>query len=189
MKSIGLPHTRFYGKYRGQVANNKDPMNLGRLQVRVPTVLGTNTLNWALPCVPYAGTQVGFLAIPPENANIWVEFEGGDVNYPIWSGCFWSEGQMPEGFDLVETKFFKTQSATLKLNDTPQAGGITLEIASPAVSGIMVLQMNSEGIKVSVNDMATLQLSEAGIQLQNGAQSIMLTEASVSINEGVLEII
>ena len=68
---------------------------LGRVQVSVPAVLGDGRLSWAMPCVPYAGSQVGFFAIPPVGANVWVEFEGGDPDYPIWSGCFWGTGEVP----------------------------------------------------------------------------------------------
>ena len=32
---------KYYGKYRGFVASNKDPAQLGRLQLRIPSVLGT----------------------------------------------------------------------------------------------------------------------------------------------------
>jgi uncharacterized protein involved in type VI secretion and phage assembly len=78
----------FYGKYRGQVANNMDPMQLGRIQVFVPAADGTTT-NWALPCAPYAAPEVGFLLLPPIGAPVWIEFEAGDPDYPIWSGCFW----------------------------------------------------------------------------------------------------
>lgn len=83
---------RYYGKYRGKVENNIDPMQLGRIQVSAPAVLGDGTLSWAMPCTPYAGSGVGFFAIPPVGANVWVEFEGGDPDYPIWAGCFWGTG-------------------------------------------------------------------------------------------------
>ncbi|HEX6229566.1 MAG TPA: phage baseplate assembly protein V, partial [Solirubrobacterales bacterium] len=68
----------YFGKYRGTVEQNLDPLQQGRLQVKVPAVLGDGTLSWAMPCVPYAGSQVGFYAVPPIGANVWVEFEGGD---------------------------------------------------------------------------------------------------------------
>ncbi|HBL27563.1 MAG TPA: baseplate assembly protein, partial [Acidobacteria bacterium] len=55
----------FYGKYRGKVSNNIDPLQIGRLQVSVPEVLGDGRLSWALPCVPFAGPGVGFFALPP----------------------------------------------------------------------------------------------------------------------------
>ena len=83
--------SEFYGKYRGKVENNVDPLQQGRVQVTVPAVLGDGRLSWAMPCAPYAGSQVGFFAVPPVGANVWVEFEAGDPDYPIWSGCFWGK--------------------------------------------------------------------------------------------------
>ena len=81
--------TQFFGKYRGKVENNIDPMMLGRVQVSVPAVLGSGQLSWAMPCAPFAGPGVGLFTVPPVGANVWVEFEAGDPDYPIWSGCFW----------------------------------------------------------------------------------------------------
>ena len=83
--------SHYFGKYRGTVVSNDDPTSRGRLQVTVPNLV-ENT--WAMPCVPYAGSGVGFFAIPPVGANVWVEFEGGDPDYPIWSGCFWGITRM-----------------------------------------------------------------------------------------------
>ena len=77
-----------FGKYRGKVEDDIDPLGMGRLRVSVPALAGGGHSSWALPCVPYAGRDVGFYALPPIGANVWVEFEGGDLNYPIWSGCF-----------------------------------------------------------------------------------------------------
>jgi uncharacterized protein involved in type VI secretion and phage assembly len=80
--------TQFYGKYRGQVANNIDPMQLGRIQALVPALSGMTT-TWALPCMPYGDPHAGVLLLPPVGALVWIEFEAGDPDYPIWSGCFW----------------------------------------------------------------------------------------------------
>jgi uncharacterized protein involved in type VI secretion and phage assembly len=84
----------FYGKYRGTVSQNVDPQELGRVQVVVPDVT-IEPLGWAMPCTPYAGPGVGLYAIPPVGASVWVEFERGDPEYPIWSGCFWGQGELP----------------------------------------------------------------------------------------------
>jgi hypothetical protein len=86
---------RFYGKYRGIVADNQDPMQIGRLQALVPEVLHDVTSGWALPCAPYAGTTSGFYAIPPIGAGVWIEFEAGDTSRPIWSGAWWATGEVP----------------------------------------------------------------------------------------------
>jgi Type VI secretion system/phage-baseplate injector OB domain len=84
---------RFYGKYRGFVVNNMDPKRLGRLTLRVPSVLGRDVVTgWAMPCVPFGGQKnQGFLCIPDVGAGVWVEFEEGDLEFPIWVGTFWSE--------------------------------------------------------------------------------------------------
>jgi hypothetical protein len=85
----------FYGKYRGIVLNNIDPLQIGRLQAMVPEVLGEIPSGWALPCAPYAGTGSGFYAIPPIGAGVWIEFEAGDTSRPIWTGAWWAAGEVP----------------------------------------------------------------------------------------------
>lgn len=87
---------RQLGKFRGTVTDNNDPNNQGRIKASVPAVLHDVDSGWALPAVPYAGPGVGTWAIPPVGAGVWIEFEGGDVAYPIWSGCWWAGDQRPQ---------------------------------------------------------------------------------------------
>jgi hypothetical protein len=164
--------TEFYGKYRGKVENNIDPMQQGRLQVSVPAVLGDGRLSWAMPSVPFAGSQVGFFAIPPVGTNIWVEFEAGNTDFPIWTGCFWGTGEVPAVPALAEMKVIKTGSITMTLSDLPGAGGLTIEVNPPAVTTPLKLVFNA-----------------SGIELSNSAASVKLTPASVSVNNGALEVI
>jgi hypothetical protein len=85
---------RFFGKYRGKVEDNNDGTGRGRLKVTVPAVMDDEPV-WAMPCVPYAGDNMGLYAIPEKGTGVWVEFEAGDPSYPIWVGCFWADGQVP----------------------------------------------------------------------------------------------
>src|SRR5262249_46292227 len=80
--------TRYWGKYRGTVLNNVDPMRLGRVQVQVPDGLGLALSGWAMPCLPVTGAQAAIFTAPPIGAGVWVEFEHGDPDYPIWVGGF-----------------------------------------------------------------------------------------------------
>jgi hypothetical protein len=82
--------TKFFGKYRGLVVDNHDPMQLGRIMAEVPDVLGTTPSTWALPCVPCALSAAPGSALPALGAQVWIEFEQGDKDHPIWSGCFYS---------------------------------------------------------------------------------------------------
>jgi Type VI secretion system/phage-baseplate injector OB domain len=164
--------TRYFGKYRGKVEGNIDPLQQGRIQVSVPAVLGDGRLSWAMPCVPFAGPQVGFFAVPPVGANIWVEFEAGDTDYPIWAGCFWGSGEVPAAPALADTKVIKTGAVTLNISDLPGGGGLTIEVNPPAVATPLKLAFTAEGIELS-----------------NGAASVKLTPASVSVNNGALEVV
>lgn len=162
----------YFGKYRGKVANNVDPLQLGRMQVEVPDVLGDGRLSWAMPCVPFAGPGVGFFALPPVDANVWVEFERGDLDYPVWTGCFWGPGEVPAKPATPLMVALQTKSVSLTLVDVPGAGGFTLEVKPPAVAAPLKLAFTS-----------------AGIEISNGKNSIKLSPASVNINDGALEII
>jgi hypothetical protein len=86
---------RFYGKYRGIVFNNQDPLRLGRIQAMIPEVLGEIPSGWASPCTPYAGFLAGFYAVPLPGAGVWIEFEAGDISRPIWTGGWWAAGELP----------------------------------------------------------------------------------------------
>ena len=89
--------SRYFGKYRGQVTDNNDPDNLGRLRAKVPRVLGDEETGWALPAFIYGGaSEQGLYAVPDVGAGVWVEFEGGDLSYPIWTGTWFTIDAIPE---------------------------------------------------------------------------------------------
>jgi uncharacterized protein involved in type VI secretion and phage assembly len=157
----------YYGKYRGKVQNNVDPLQQGRVQISCPAVLGDGQLSWAMPCAPYAGSGVGFFMVPPLDANVWVEFEGGDPDYPICGGCFWGTGEVPATPAVAEMKVIKTDGATITLNDLPGAGGITIE----TTQGLKIT-MNVGGIEITTGQGASVKLSGPQISLNNGAMEV-----------------
>jgi uncharacterized protein involved in type VI secretion and phage assembly len=159
--------TKYFGKYRGEVTDNKDPLMLGRVKAKVPAIFGGNDSGWALPCSPYAGNGVGFFFIPPVGAKVWIEFEAGNPDAPIWAGAFWGTGEPPKTPAVADVKVIKTDSATITLDDTPGAGGITIETTA--------------GLKIVMNS--------SGIELSNSSSKIKLSPASVSVNDGALEVI
>ena len=164
----------FYGKYRGVVTNNTDPLMIGRVQATVPDVLGEQVSGWAMPCAPFGGSAVGFFAVPAVGAGVWIEFEHGDPDYPIWSGCWWgSAAEMPPKLLAPPPPSKKVMIVTegghsLLFDDTPGLGGITLETA--------------DGAKIVMNAL--------GIEINDGkGGSIKFTGPKVSINDGAIDVI
>jgi uncharacterized protein involved in type VI secretion and phage assembly len=157
---------RYLGKYRGIVASNIDPL------AQVPDVLADDPCFWALPALPGASPQAGLFALPPVNAQVWVEFEQGQPDYAVWVGCF------PGAADDLPALAAATPAAaspivlqttgqhTVALSDLPgAAGGILLKSAA--------------GAFVSVSD--------AGLVLSNGQGAVItVTGSAVTVNEGAL---
>lgn len=163
---------RHYGKYRGIVKSNDDPRKLGRIRAIVPEVLGDVVSGWALPCTPYAGDGAGQCTIPSIDAGVWIEFEAGDVSRPIWSGCWWGDGQLPvpqkdaEPKEIPSFKVLKTPSHTIILDDTK----------------------NKEKIEIIDKNKAKIVMDKSGIEISKGGQKVKLTKDSVTVNDGALEV-
>ncbi|ULQ53238.1 phage baseplate assembly protein V [Flavihumibacter fluvii] len=94
---------RHFGKYRGLVTDNDDSTKRGRIKVKVPAVLQDLEV-WAVPCLPYTGKNVGSYLIPEPGAGVWVEFEGGDPSYAIWTGGYWADNELPQNEAGSEAK-------------------------------------------------------------------------------------
>jgi uncharacterized protein involved in type VI secretion and phage assembly len=189
---------KFYGKYRGLVVDNADPLGLARLKVQVPAMPGASLESWALPCVPYAGTGgdarvVGLHLIPPLGANVWVEFEGGNLNHPIWAGCFWGDGQplapntlSPDG--PSSAKVLQTQASTFILEDRESDPFIKLEIDSPACEQAVSIILDNDGVSLTCgNGSVSIHPSE-GITLRISNTKITMTEKNIELDAETIRI-
>jgi phage baseplate assembly protein gpV len=155
---------RYYGKYRGQVTDNNDPSNLGRVKAQVPRVLGDlQTTGWALPAFTYGGApEQGLFAVPDIGAGVWMEFEGGDLSYPIWSGTWYTSGDIPESAQPGK-KVFKTKSGhKIVLDDD----GGSLEITD---SNGNTVTMDSDTVKVAAGSAVKIVIDAPQIELVDGA--------------------
>ena len=165
----------FYGKYRGQVVNNIDPQQIGRIQVRVSDVSPLPLATWAMPCVPVAGINMGVLTVPPVGAGVWVEFERGDQDFPIWVGGYW--GSVAETPALAKAV-------------PPGVAGITLQ--TTLKNGIVVSDMPGPtgGILIQTTTGAMVSVSDVGIVISNGKGAIInMTGPTTDVNLGALTIV
>ncbi len=170
--------SRRYGKYRGTVIDNKDPLNKGRLKVSVPSAIQPDLAVWAMPCVPYAGNQVGLFVMPGEGAGVWVEFEAGDISFPIWVGCFWANGEAPAGGN-VDVKQLKTEKLVLRLDDAGQEAKLGPD------SGASVT-LNTDAVIAAGQNKQTV--GTVGVTAEAGPQKTELTPTSFSVNGGALTV-
>jgi uncharacterized protein involved in type VI secretion and phage assembly len=172
MKICDLP--KYFGKYRGTVVNNVDPLQLGRILVQVPDVLGPIPSSWAMPSLPFSGKQMGMWCLPQVGTGVWVEFEQGDPDKPIWSGAWYGSAAevpapalaAPPGVPNIVLQ--TTGQNTILLSDVPgPTGGILLKTTS--------------GAFIAVNDL--------GITISNGKGAIItLLGDTVDINMTALTI-
>ena len=164
-----------YGKYRGTVVNNIDPMQIGRIQAMVPDLAGLIPGTWAMPCVPVAGINTGFFTVPMIGAGVWIEFERGDPDYPIWVGGYWgTAAEVPLMAHAVP----------------PGVTGFTLQ--TPLKNGIVVSDLPGPtgGILIQTTTGAMISVSDVGIMISNGKGAVInMTGPTVDVNLGALTVI
>lgn len=156
--------SRFYGKYRGTVSKIGEGKNLGLIKAKVPAVLGDVETGWCMPCVPYAGKKAGIAFLPEEKAGVWIEFEGGDVSFPIWVGCYWHENELPDNV-APEVKVIRTPDQQM-----------------------LVLDDKNHSITIKDTNGNSATLDKNGITLVRKSKKVAVTESKVSINDGAMEV-
>jgi uncharacterized protein involved in type VI secretion and phage assembly len=166
---------KYFGLYRATVINNVDPMQMGRIMVTVPDAGGVLPSSWAMPSVPIAGIQMGTFVVPAIGSGVWIQFEAGDPDRPVWTGGWWgSAAEVPAlalaGVPGDPNIVFQTQlQNTIVISDLPgPTGGIMLK--------------STTGATIIVND--------TGIYIQNGkGASIIMAGPTVTINNGALVVV
>lgn len=153
--------SRFYGKYRGTVTDVEDS---GRIKALVPAVLGDTKTGWCLPCLPYAGDQAGVAFLPEIDAGVWIEFEGGDVSYPIWVGCYWHEGEKPSRV-AAQVKVIKTKG-----------------------SQQIVFDDKDHSVTITDSNENSVTLDRSGVASVRGSGKIAIADGKVSVNDGAMEV-
>ncbi len=166
---------RYYGKYRGTVVNNVDPMQIGRIQAIVPDVSGLIPTSWAMPCLPGAGINTGFFTVPQIGSGVWIEFEQGDPDRPIWVGGYWGT---------------PAERPVLSQTVPPAVSGFTIQ--TTLKNGIVVSDVPgpSGGIMIQTTTGAMISVSDVGIVISNGKGAIInMVGPSVDVNVGALTVV
>lgn len=177
---------RYYGKYRGVVVANRDPEMRGRLQLRVPSVLGEQSTGWALPCLPYGGVNnQGMFTIPDVDAQVWVEFEEGNVDHPIWVGVFWRQSDdIPEEGKLAEptTRLIRTRAGhVLQFDDA--SGDERFRLAHPAGTELKIQPKGTVTLDVADGSRMVLDAESRKVVLEDSHGNTLTMDASGTVLE------
>jgi hypothetical protein len=165
---------KYFGKYRGSVIDNIDPLQMGRLMVQVPAISGL-TSTWAMPCFPVTGKQMGLWVLPLVGSAVWVEFEQGNPDYPIWTGCFPGSA---------------TDLPVLALAGNPASPSIVLQTGLQNTVMISDMPGPTGGILLKTTTGAMISINENGITISNGKGAVIaMNGPEVNINAGALSII
>jgi uncharacterized protein involved in type VI secretion and phage assembly len=166
---------KYFGVYRGTVVNNIDPLQTGRVMVMVTDVGGLTPSTWAMPCVPFAGKQAGAFMVPQIGSGVFVQFEAGDPDKPVWMGGWWG--------DVAEVP-------ALALAGVPGDPNIVIQTTLQNSVIVSDLPGPTGGIMLKSTTGATIIVNDTGIYIQNGkGASIVMVGPSVTINEGALVVI
>jgi uncharacterized protein involved in type VI secretion and phage assembly len=188
VRLLDKTENRYYGKYTAFVNDNSDPENRGRLRLQVPSVLGSVISGWALPCTPFGGVAgQGIFFVPDVGAGVWVEFEGGDPDYPIWVGTFWSKPggttEVPKPADSQSpptSKIIATKNHTIELADAD--GSEAIKVTDSKNNNVIVLDSNGISIQDANNN--TIKLTSSGIDVKdaNGNEAA-LTSSGIDLKD------
>jgi uncharacterized protein involved in type VI secretion and phage assembly len=165
---------RYFGKYRATVLNNLDPKSQGRIQVQLADRYGLFPSTWALPSFPFAGKGMsGFVALPALGSMVWVEFEAGDLEYPVWTGCFWPDAASFPTMALAgatpatpNIHFQTTTGTTVTLSDNPAQ-----QVLVKTATGAMIM-IGASGVNITNGQGASIMMSGPSVIINNGALTI-----------------
>ncbi len=154
----------YFGKYRGVVTDIGDPVNQCRIRATVPAVLGGESCGWAMPCTPFAGDGHGFVMLPKVGSGIWIEFEAGRLDQPIWSGGWWASNERPD----------------------PQGEGVRVIVSEKGHR--VILDDDADEVKVVHGSGPEIKITGTEIVLTCGACEIKMTSQSISLNNGIVKV-
>lgn len=163
---------RYFGKYRATVLNNLDPQNQGRILVQLGDCYGLFPSTWALPSFPFAAKgMAGIVALPQIGSAVWVDFEAGDPDYPIWSGGFFPD---PSGFPALALAGATPATPNIHLQTTT---GTSITLSDNPLQQVLIKTASG----------ASVMIGSLGITLDAGPGGmISMIGTIVNINNGAL---
>ena len=154
----------YFGKYRGTVTDVNDPDDRCRIKATVPAVLGEAECGWAMPAAPFAGDGHGMVLLPKVGSGVWIEFEAGNLDNPIWSGAWWAAGERP----------------------SPKGPGVRVFVSEKGHK--IVLDDDADEVTITHGSGPEVKMTGSEIKLTVGACEIVIGNTSISLNQGIIKV-
>ncbi|MFH0344332.1 MAG: phage baseplate assembly protein V [Chromatiales bacterium] len=154
----------YYGKYRGLVSDVDDPDNRCRIRATVPAILGEHPCAWAMPAMPFAGDGHGMVMLPAVGSGVWIEFEAGQLDNPIWSGAWWVSDERPD----------------------PQGPKVRVIVSENGHQ--IILDDDNDEVKVIHGSGPEIKITATEIVLTCGACEIKIGNTEISLNNGLIKV-
>ena len=156
--------TSYFGKYRGIVTDIDDPNKQCRIRATVPAVLDEHPCGWAMPAAPFAGGGHGFVMLPKVGSGVWIEFEAGQLDNPIWSGAWWASGERPD----------------------PQGAAVRVIVSEKGHK--LILDDESDEVKLVHGSGPEIKMTATEIVLTCGACEVKISTENISLNNGLIKV-
>lgn len=153
-----------FGKYRGIVSDVADPNNQCRIRATVPAVLGAHQCGWAMPAAPFAGDGHGMVMLPKVGSGVWIEFEAGRLDSPIWSGAWWASGERPQ----------------------PQGDGVRVIVSEKGHK--LILDDEADALALVHGGGPEIRMTASEIVLTCGACELRIGTDAITLNQGQIKI-
>jgi len=163
-RAVNRLGSTYYGKYRGIVTDVDDPDNRCRIRARLDNLLDGRETGWALPAAPFAGDGHGMVMLPKVGSGVWIEFEAGNLDFPIWSGGWWADGQRPN----------------------PQ--GARVRVIVSETGNQVVLDDDKDEVRIVHNGGPQITISGSEIVLTVGACELKIGDTDISLNNGMVKV-
>ena len=191
---------KFYGKFRAVVTDIDDPDKRGRIRVKCPKVLGDSKSHWCEVCSPVAYEQGGDFWLPKKDDTVWIEFEDGDPDKPVYSGSWWSnnkciakddEDEYNENTRIIEfdgckikmksdesiETTIKNSKIFMKEDETTVSVGDTVEV-----------KVTNDTVKIDCDSAVITVKTDGSIEIKGSSSISVKSDSSVSIQGSSVDI-
>lgn len=181
----------YYGVYKARVVSNEDPQNegqpdpFGRLTFYCPIVGDREDVRRvAWPIAPAAGGGWGFKSLPPADSNVYVVFECGRLDAPLWLGGWWARDAIPSDLNKTETNWWITPGGhQIVLDD--QDGGQVIRLKH--LDGETRIELDNDGNIFVVNKQGSK--IHIGDGAENANEPVVLGETLKGLLEDLIRAI